>query len=106
MNLKESVLSVRTYQAVSFEGSLSTFFTTTGTANHKKVDIEIVEGIGTLVSTAKDAIIIPFPNISIISLKTDYKEKQRQERADENAKQPAAKDVLKIKGDPLGAKRL
>ncbi len=105
LDLNKSVLSVRTYQAVMFEGSLSTFFTSKGTSNHKKVDIEIVEGIGALISTEKDAIIVPFPNISIISLKTDHKEKIQQERAEEVSKPAPAQSVSKIKGDPQGAKR-
>ncbi len=106
MNINQSVASFRTYQAVMFEGSLTTFFTTTGTANHKKVNVEIVEGIGALVQTEKDCIIVPFPNIAIISLSNEYRDAQRKERAEDNAKPAAAQAVTKIKGDPQGAKRL
>lgn len=101
------ILSIRTYQSVSLESKLYTHFTTVKSKNGKpQSDISILEGIGVLVKTAKDAVIIPFPNISGIYLDTDIKMEKREQRKADIEKPAKAQSVKGIKSDPVGAKRL
>jgi hypothetical protein len=101
------ILSIRTYQSVSLESKLYTHFTTVQSKNGKpQSQITILEGIGVLVKTDKDAVIIPFPNISGIYLHTNIKMEKREERRADREKPAKAQSVKGIKTDPIGAKRL
>jgi hypothetical protein len=101
------ILSIRTYQAASLEGKSWTHFTTINAKNGKpQCQMKILEGIGVLVKTDKDAVIIPFPNISGIYLDTDIKMEKREERRADREKPAKAQSVKGIKNDPIGAKRL
>jgi hypothetical protein len=102
----DNILSIRTYQAVKFEGKLHTFFTTQDSAQRKGIEIEILAGIGVLLQSPTDAVIVPFPNISGIYLNTEIKQKIKEERKEDISKPAKAQLVSKIKVDPIGAKRL
>jgi len=98
------IKSIRAYQAVSFESKLDTFFSVEQTPNRAGCKIEIVDGIGVLLSTAKDSVIVPFTNISGMYLQTEYKtQKEAAHRADIN-KPAKAQSTRRVKSDPIGAK--
>jgi hypothetical protein len=106
-NLKDlKILSIRVYQVVKLGPTSRSFFTTLGTANNAKVSIEIIEGVGALVKSAKDAVIVPFPNISGIYLDTEDRKEEREERIAELSKPAPAQKASKNRQDPIGAKRL
>jgi hypothetical protein len=106
MTQNYNILSVRVYQAVKLHNKSQTHFTTVGSQNHKKVKIEILEGIGVLVKSENDAVIIPFPNISGIYLDTEQKKELREEREEDRNKPAKAKGLAKIKSDPKSLKSI
>jgi hypothetical protein len=101
----ENIHSVRTYQAVKFEQKMDTFFSTDVTPNRSAVEIRLIDGVGIELKSEKDHVIVPFPNISGIYLRTEFKDAQAKAIADDIAKPALAKTVAKIKNDPQGAKR-
>jgi hypothetical protein len=105
----ENIRNVRLYQAVKFDGKSDTFFTIDTTPSRRGVQLSIVENIGVLIENERDAILVPFPNISGIYLKTDHhkkEEKKKQELADEAERTKVLAPPKKVKRDPIGAKRL
>ena len=101
------ILSVRTYQGVSLEKKLYTHFTTVEAKNGRPTTtIKILEGVGVIVQTTNDAVIIPFPNIAGIYLDTKQKKELREERKADREKPAKAQNIKGIKSDPVGAKRL
>lgn len=92
-----NILSIRTYQAVKFEGKLQTFFTTKKTAHHRGVNMHVEKGIGVVVYSDKDAVIIPFPNLGGIHLDTEHKEEKRDAHKKEISKPARAQKLDKVK---------
>lgn len=105
MNL-DNIQSLMVYQAVKFDGKISTFFVTENTTHQKACRIKILEGIGVMLQNDKDCVIVPFPNISSIVMNTEYKLDQNNARKEDLANQTKAITIPKLKIDPKGAKRL
>lgn len=101
------ILSVRTYQAVKLNTKVYTYFTTLEALNGRpKTNIEIIEGVGVLITTEIDTLIVPFPNIAEINIDTKEKIEIREKRQKDLKKPAKAQNVKGIKKDPIGAKRL
>lgn len=105
MNL-DNIQSVMVYQAVKFDNKLSTFFVTEDTTHQRACVIKIIPNIGVMLDNTKDCVIVPFPNISSIVMKTEHKTEQSNARKEDLANQVKPVKISKLKVDPVGAKRL
>jgi len=61
---KTKIKSIRTYQAVQFDGKPETFFTSKNIANRIGVSIKILNSVFIEVSSPRDRVLIPITNIS------------------------------------------
>lgn len=104
--LNSNIESVRVYQAVKFDGKLSTFFPTGGGKYYKSLNIEIIPSIGVSVKNENDHVIIPFPNVGSISMSTEAKTAKSEAHKADISKPAKAQSVSKPKKDPVGSKRL
>lgn len=74
MNIK----SIKTYQAVPFQGSLHTFFSENKQAGMLNMEFKIIDMLGVSIKSPKDHVIVPFANICAISPAPEEQEKKSQ----------------------------
>ena len=81
---KKEILAVRVYQAVKFNKSLDTFFSTERIKNLEPKKLTVNKEIGGIeIEDSRDHIVVPFTNVSVIYLKS----KAAVEKIEEKKKQ-------------------
>ncbi len=95
---KYDIDAVRIYQAVMFNRSNETFFSTRDINNVTRKEIEILEELQAIsIKSDKDHIIVPLTNVSAIYLKSPVKKEQAESDKAEKAKPISKTESKKIR---------
>lgn len=83
-----NIKAVKVYQAVEFEGKLSTYFVEVVKDNRMVgLKMSLWEGVGVKLATAKDSIVVPFANIAYIKDEMSEADKKHPSREPKSGEQ-------------------
>lgn len=74
------IKAVKVYQAVSFGKKLITYFSEVNPALvNTRLQFEMLSGVGVLISSGEEHIIVPYPNIALIEVLKEEKKLKKAE---------------------------